>query len=172
MSFILSLTPTSPITRRKGHQHRMGMQNTTGRQEQTAIALAAPNAVATTANPEHSHQDPDHSRSPGSGPSKLKIQWLTKERRLYGVIFIAFCFLVAELIIGFTNNALVLVADAFHITSDLIGCMHSPGSNRQAQGRSSARGIQLWLATCRTSRCRLQWCLSIGLGRLCGPPVC
>jgi zinc transporter 1 len=46
---------------------------------------------------------------------------MTKERRLYGVIAIAFTFLIAELVIGFTNNALVLVADAFHITSDLIG---------------------------------------------------
>lgn len=51
----------------------------------------------------------------------IPAQLLTKERRLYGVIVIAFAFLVAELVIGFTNNALVLVADAFHISSDLIG---------------------------------------------------
>lgn len=47
--------------------------------------------------------------------------WLTKERRLYAVCAIAFAFLVAELAIGFRNNSLALVADAFHITSDLIG---------------------------------------------------
>jgi zinc transporter 1 len=61
------------------------------------------------------------------------MQWLTKEYRLYGVILIASCFLVAELVIGFTNNALVLIADAFHITSDLIGYIVSVVCIRFAQ---------------------------------------
>jgi zinc transporter 1 len=51
----------------------------------------------------------------------FKLNFLNRERRLYGVILIAFAFLVAELTVGFTNNALVLVADAFHLLSDLIG---------------------------------------------------
>merc|ERR1711939_1254722 len=61
------------------------------------------------------------------------MKWLTIEYRLYGVILIAACFLVAELVIGFTNNALVLVADAFHITSDLIRYVVSVVCIRLAQ---------------------------------------
>lgn len=68
------------------------------------------------------------------------MQWLTKEYRLYGVILIASCFLVAELVIGFTNNALVLIADAFHITSDLIGYVVSVVCIRLAQrGRGGTK---------------------------------
>lgn len=46
---------------------------------------------------------------------------LTQQSRLLLVIFIASLFLIAELIVGFTQRSLALVADAFHITSDLIG---------------------------------------------------
>lgn len=71
----------------------------------------------------HPANEVAHSQSTAGRSTTLKpgMQWLTKERRLYGVILIAFSFLVAELVVGFTNNALVLVADAFHIAGDLIG---------------------------------------------------
>lgn len=81
-----------------------------------ATSSAAPgHAHKHNHNHKHNH-DHDH-----DGKKSSKLGFLTKERRLYGVIAIAFAFLIAELVIGFTNNALVLVADAFHITSDLIG---------------------------------------------------
>lgn len=46
---------------------------------------------------------------------------LAKEQRVSIVIAISFSFLVLELVIGFRNHSLALVADAFHVTSDLIG---------------------------------------------------
>lgn len=41
--------------------------------------------------------------------------------RIMTVIGIATAFLVTEIVVGFRNQSLALVADAFHITSDLIG---------------------------------------------------
>merc|ERR1711939_574141 len=79
-----------------------------------------------TGTPNGHEQSAEHSHKHG-------MKWLTIEYRLYGVILIAACFLVAELVIGFTNNALVLVADAFHITSDLIGYVVSVVCIRLAQ---------------------------------------
>jgi solute carrier family 30 (zinc transporter), member 1 len=45
----------------------------------------------------------------------------TKEQRVTAIIFISFSFLILELVIGFRNHSLALVADAFHVASDLIG---------------------------------------------------
>jgi zinc transporter 1 len=46
---------------------------------------------------------------------------MNKEQRILAVICIASAFLIVELAIGFRNRSLALIADAFHITSDLIG---------------------------------------------------
>ena len=46
---------------------------------------------------------------------------LTKEIRISLVILISTSFFLLELIIGFRNHSLALVADAFHVASDLIG---------------------------------------------------
>jgi Co/Zn/Cd efflux system component len=45
----------------------------------------------------------------------------SKERRIATVIVISSAFFLVELIIGFRNHSLALVADAFHVASDLIG---------------------------------------------------
>lgn len=93
------------------------------------------------------HYPHSHSHSSGCATRlKPKMQWLTKKRRLYGVIVIAISFLIAELVIGFTNSALVLVADAFHLTSDLIGYVVAVLSIRLAeasgkQGASQREGF-------------------------------
>lgn len=93
-----------------------------------------PAAGSGTANDHgHDHDNDNPHGHPAEHAHKQRMQWLTKEYRLYGVILIASCFLVAELVIGFTNNALVLVADAFHITSDLIGYIVSVICIRLAQ---------------------------------------
>ncbi|KDQ58281.1 hypothetical protein JAAARDRAFT_155994 [Jaapia argillacea MUCL 33604] len=46
---------------------------------------------------------------------------LSKEHRLMAVICISSSFFVLEIAIGFMNHSLALVADAFHVCSDLIG---------------------------------------------------
>jgi len=92
---------------------------------QATSPIAAGEGTGTGTSNGH-EQSAEHSHKHG-------MKWLTIEYRLYGVILIAACFLVAELVIGFTNNALVLVADAFHITSDLIGYVVSVVCIRLAQ---------------------------------------
>lgn len=47
--------------------------------------------------------------------------YLTKSRRMGIVIAIATSFLAVEIAVGFLTRSLALVADAFHIFSDLIG---------------------------------------------------
>ena len=107
--------------------------------EQTGTSPPPPASGAGTATANDHDHDLSHGL-PAEHAYKHKMQWLTKEYRLYGVILIASCFLVAELVIGFTNNALVLVADAFHITSDLIGYIVSVVCIRLAQrGRSGEK---------------------------------
>jgi zinc transporter 1 len=46
---------------------------------------------------------------------------LSKKQRVSVVMAISTCFFLTELIIGFRNYSLALVADAFHVVSDLIG---------------------------------------------------
>ncbi|KDQ58805.1 hypothetical protein JAAARDRAFT_34660 [Jaapia argillacea MUCL 33604] len=46
---------------------------------------------------------------------------LSREQRLLAVICISGCFFILEIAIGFYNRSLALVADAFHVCSDLIG---------------------------------------------------
>lgn len=45
----------------------------------------------------------------------------TKVQRIGAVLAIASAFLILELVLGFTTHSLALVADVFHIMSDIIG---------------------------------------------------
>lgn len=49
------------------------------------------------------------------------LKKITIQHRILGVIAIALAFLILELVVGFLTRSLALVADAFHITSDIIG---------------------------------------------------
>ncbi|EIN11832.1 cation efflux protein [Punctularia strigosozonata HHB-11173 SS5] len=49
------------------------------------------------------------------------MQPLSKENRIATVIAISSAFFLVEIVIGFRNHSLALVADAFHVASDLIG---------------------------------------------------
>lgn len=51
----------------------------------------------------------------------MKVSRPGKARQIQLVIAIASTFLVLELVVGFITGSLVLVADAFHILSDIIG---------------------------------------------------
>lgn len=51
--------------------------------------------------------------------ARLKV--IPIEYRIAGVIAVASCFLILELVVGFITRSLALVADAFHILSDIIG---------------------------------------------------
>jgi Co/Zn/Cd efflux system component len=46
---------------------------------------------------------------------------LSKEHRVVVAMAMSTLFFLIELIVGFRNHSLVLVADAFHVASDLIG---------------------------------------------------
>lgn len=63
----------------------------------------------------HPHSHSSHSRSWNP------FSRLTTTQRIAAVIAIATALLITEVVIGFRNRSLALVADAFHITSDLIG---------------------------------------------------
>ena len=50
----------------------------------------------------------------------LRIARLSKRTRLWIAIALSFCFFVAELALGFYTRSLALIADAFHVSFDLI----------------------------------------------------
>ena len=54
-------------------------------------------------------------------PLSQRLKRVTKLQRIAVVIAIATAFLLLELAVGFITRSLVLVADAFHIMSDIIG---------------------------------------------------
>jgi zinc transporter 1 len=58
------------------------------------------------------------------------LRSLTKEQRIIAVICIALAFFITEIAIGFRNRSLALIADAFHIFSDLIGYVVALVANR------------------------------------------
>lgn len=60
------------------------------------------------------------------------------EHRLLGVILIALSFLVLELVVGFLTRSLALVADAFHILSDVIGYVVALLAAKYGAGRRKA----------------------------------
>ncbi|KDQ58284.1 hypothetical protein JAAARDRAFT_129391 [Jaapia argillacea MUCL 33604] len=59
---------------------------------------------------------------------------MSPEHRLMTVICLSGCFFVLELVIGFLNRSLALVADAFHVCSDLIGFGVALLAIRKARG--------------------------------------
>ncbi|KDQ58282.1 hypothetical protein JAAARDRAFT_35091 [Jaapia argillacea MUCL 33604] len=59
---------------------------------------------------------------------------LSREHRLLAVICISGSFFVLEIVIGFMHHSLALVADAFHVCSDLIGFGVALVAIRKAQG--------------------------------------
>ena len=46
---------------------------------------------------------------------------LTRLQKLYAVTIISTIFSIVEIVLGFRQRSLVLIADAFHVTSDLFG---------------------------------------------------
>jgi len=50
-----------------------------------------------------------------------QFKHISVQNRILAVIVIASGFLVLELVVGFITRSLALVADAFHIFSDIIG---------------------------------------------------
>lgn len=68
-----------------------------------------------------------------------RIPHISKERRILCVIAIASAFLLLELVVGFITRSLALVADAFHILSDILGYVVAVVAVRYA-GRTSKNG--------------------------------
>jgi zinc transporter 1 len=68
-----------------------------------------------------------------------RLPHISKERRIICVIAIASAFLVLELVVGFITRSLALVADAFHILSDILGYVVAVVAVRYA-GRTSKNG--------------------------------
>jgi solute carrier family 30 (zinc transporter), member 1 len=62
----------------------------------------------------------------------------SKEQRVAAIIAISSSFLVLELVIGFRNHSLALVADAFHVASDLIGFAVALVAIRMQSGEKKA----------------------------------
>ena len=68
-----------------------------------------------------------------------RMPHISKERRILCVIAIASAFLLLELVVGFITRSLALVADAFHILSDILGYVVAVVAVRYA-GRTSKNG--------------------------------
>lgn len=72
----------------------------------------------------------------------LGMRRLTRQERLLIIIAISCSFFVLEIAIGFRNHSLTLVADAFHVSNDLIGFVIALLAIRKAsQGGGANRGL-------------------------------
>ena len=69
---------------------------------------------------------------------------LTRLQKLYAVTIISTIFSIVEIVLGFRQRSLVLIADAFHVTSDLFGfiiaivAVHLSESDKPKPGEPSA----------------------------------
>lgn len=77
---------------------------------------------ASTATSADSHSPrPAHSPASTSLPAIFHKMRLSRAGKLYFAIAVSSAFFIVEIVIGFRQRSLALVADAFHVASDLIG---------------------------------------------------